>query len=532
MSDSKDKKNKKLSDDFADDLDAILNDAESSIEEQDELIDDEDVIDQLLVDDEFSADEQIDSKLEDSIPSKMIDGKQQDDNPAEIGKNSISAEKEVEHDEFADEDEFNVDDLLDSVDTEVKDEFSEAEMTDSNVKELLSEESLSEADSEEVEKEVVNEDLIDSQLLDEQGDAEIKDDMLDFDISADDELLESDDLEYDSPVYTEPSEENSIEQDNAENKIESADFRNALDAQSLIVEKTVEDVTQVNSTINELNAQVSQLWADNEELKELVATLTATTAKKDDSAAEEIDSLQKEQRKLKKAVRESESKVPTLTYVALGVAVLALLVAGILGAIGYGAKTDAENLTELVATLEEEIEIITAKDIGSGMREVNFKINALKIENERLNELLDAMNKSIRQSDALKAIVDDLAGQNDHAQKAIESLLASVETLEQQKRIVPAKRRVKKTKKPIVKVEWVVNLVSFKQEWYAKRKSEEFKKKGIPAIVEEVNIKGKKWFRLRVKGFKSKYEAAAYAVKVKKTLNLSSVWVTKATGSK
>jgi cell division protein FtsN len=96
--------------------------------------------------------------------------------------------------------------------------------------------------------------------------------------------------------------------------------------------------------------------------------------------------------------------------------------------------------------------------------------------------------------------------------------------LEGQKKVTRTKR---KTKKTVVKAKWVVNLVSFKQEWYAKRKAEEFEKKGIPAKVEQVKIKGKQWFRLRVKGFKSKYEAAAYAVKVKKILNLSSVWVTK-----
>ncbi len=111
--------------------------------------------------------------------------------------------------------------------------------------------------------------------------------------------------------------------------------------------------------------------------------------------------------------------------------------------------------------------------------------------------------------------------QNDHAQKAIELLLAKVETLE------IGKSRSRKAKKAVVKIVWVVNLVSFKQEWYAKRKSAEFNKKCVPAEVKQVKVKGENWFRLTVKGFKTKYEAAAYAVKVKKTLNLTSVWVTK-----
>jgi len=512
MSDSKDKNNKESSEDFADDLDAILNDAESSLDEQKEqndLIDDEDVIDQLLVDDELSSDE--------------------------LG-DSVSAEKEIEYDEFADEDEFNVDDLLDSVDAEVKDEFSEAELTDSIIEDAVSESIQPEVSSEESADELDIDDLVDSQSSDEQKNSAIKDDLMaDFDISADDdELLEMDEVEDDPLELVDSSGSQSVEQDNAIGNVESAEFRNELDAQSAIVAQTTQDVSQVNATINEMNAQVSQLWADNEGLKEQLATLTSTiaglnltTEEKDSSVAEEINALQKEQRKLRGALKESGSKVPVITYVTLAVAILALLVGGILGAIGYGAKTDAESLTEQIAMLEEEIEIISAKDTGASVREANFKINALQTKDEGFNEQLAGLNKRVQQPDALKVVVDDLVAQNDHAQKAIEGLLASVETLELQKSAI-SKKRVKKAKKAIANVEWAVNLVSFKQEWYAKRKAEEFKKKGIPAKVEEVKIKGKKWFRLRVKGFKSKYEAAAYAVKVKKTLNLSSVWVTKA----
>jgi cell division protein FtsN len=76
-------------------------------------------------------------------------------------------------------------------------------------------------------------------------------------------------------------------------------------------------------------------------------------------------------------------------------------------------------------------------------------------------------------------------------------------------------------------MQWMVNLVAFKQEWYAQRKAAEFDKKGIPAKVIQVEVNGQTWFRLTVKGFKSKSEAAAYAVKVKKILNLSSTWITK-----
>ncbi|MEE9339859.1 MAG: SPOR domain-containing protein, partial [Methylococcaceae bacterium] len=71
------------------------------------------------------------------------------------------------------------------------------------------------------------------------------------------------------------------------------------------------------------------------------------------------------------------------------------------------------------------------------------------------------------------------------------------------------------------------NLVAFRQKWYAKNKLQEFNKKNVAAELIQVKVKGETWYRLRVKGFKSEKEASRYATKVKKTLNLGSVWVTK-----
>ena len=72
---------------------------------------------------------------------------------------------------------------------------------------------------------------------------------------------------------------------------------------------------------------------------------------------------------------------------------------------------------------------------------------------------------------------------------------------------------------------WTVNLISVKQDWYAKRKAKEYAQKGIPAKVSKASAKGGNWYRLSVEGFKSQAEAATYAAKVKKDLNLDSTWV-------
>jgi hypothetical protein len=72
---------------------------------------------------------------------------------------------------------------------------------------------------------------------------------------------------------------------------------------------------------------------------------------------------------------------------------------------------------------------------------------------------------------------------------------------------------------------WSVNLIAYKQQWYANSKADEFIQKGVPVEVIPIKIKDITWYRLRVRGFDTKQEASSYAARVKKALNLTSVWV-------
>jgi hypothetical protein len=72
---------------------------------------------------------------------------------------------------------------------------------------------------------------------------------------------------------------------------------------------------------------------------------------------------------------------------------------------------------------------------------------------------------------------------------------------------------------------WGINLVAFKQEWFAKSKAAEFARVGVFAEVIPVHERNSTMYRLRVGGFKSKAEAFANTDSIKKTLNLDSVWV-------
>lgn len=111
-----------------------------------------------------------------------------------------------------------------------------------------------------------------------------------------------------------------------------------------------------------------------------------------------------------------------------------------------------------------------------------------------------------------------------------ESLHNEAAALEQEPPAEEAKPVVEMpvVKKPSVQDEnWAVNLIAYKQDSLAQHKAEEFAAKGIAAKVSQVQAKGEVWYRLSVGGFTSHPEAAAYAARAKKALNLDSVWINK-----
>ncbi|TAK61411.1 SPOR domain-containing protein [Methylobacter sp.] len=90
--------------------------------------------------------------------------------------------------------------------------------------------------------------------------------------------------------------------------------------------------------------------------------------------------------------------------------------------------------------------------------------------------------------------------------------------------VIVEEKPVKAIKQAVIG-KWGINLVAFKQEWFAKSKAAEFARLGVFAEVIPVHEKNMTMYRLRVGGFKSKAEANANTAKIKQALNLDSVWV-------
>ncbi len=82
-----------------------------------------------------------------------------------------------------------------------------------------------------------------------------------------------------------------------------------------------------------------------------------------------------------------------------------------------------------------------------------------------------------------------------------------------------------KENKQVAPGKWGVNLGAFKQEWFAKSKAAEYAQQGVLAEVMPVHEKNVTMYRLRVMGYKTKAEANSNTARIKKALNLDSVWV-------
>ncbi len=247
------------------------------------------------------------------------------------------------------------------------------------------------------------------------------------------------------------------------------------------------------------------------------------------SQPEELEKLTREQKKSQKALDQNLQKSVLLGKGALAAAILALIAIGAMAALFFGSKSDVEQLQEKVIAMEDDVSVLIGNQHTDELQQVKKDFSQLSTKLNDLSTQFAALQAKMpqgtlagsEQNDAIQQGLTKNSTQIAAANKQLAALTTRIAKLEKRK------KAVRKTRASAAKAGWAVNLISFKQEWYAQRKSAELKKKGIPVEVLPVQIKGENWYRLRVGGFKTKNEASSYATRIKKTLNLSSVWVTR-----
>lgn len=251
---------------------------------------------------------------------------------------------------------------------------------------------------------------------------------------------------------------------------------------------------------------------------------------------ENLDSLQTEQKKTKRAVDAVVNKKPVAAYVANGLAATALLIGIGFGVQSFIVKSQMEQLVQIIGKLQEQVNAAPGNDAAE-KEMMRKQLDDLSVADSVAASQIAELNKALQSNanagsakvggDVGKQIAD-LNSQNMQIGATLEGLQNKISALEKTRVAAAPQPKPEKKKPPVVEENWAVNLIAYKQDWYAKRKAEEYAGKGVPAKVSKTESKGENWYRLSVDGFKSQYEAAGYAAKVKKILNLDSVWVTNA----
>jgi cell division septation protein DedD len=341
----------------------------------------------------------------------------------------------------------------------------------------------------------------------------------DFDITSDDDNPDFLD-EVNIDEFVEPTT-TPFESQTVQNALNSSTEDQNQNQGSMNKQTSPSETTQtVDSIIDEaLSAQVSQLWAQLDELKQ--------------QPSNPVGDIEQFNKKLKRTIleqEESNKKNKRFTSIAMATAALASIIAIVSIIQNSSLKTTIADMNGLITDMEESA---SGPDFTTEKTLKNLKNSYLLLDNNQQSLRTQlALFKSQLNRKTLEPSQDQIAMQNTvsslqtqitNISNKIETLSTSISKLDKRR---PTKT-VKKARKSKTKssLGWVVNLVSFKQDWYARKKAAEFKNKGIPVEVAPIKVKGEQWYRLRVTGFKTKYEAGSYASRAKKALNLSSVWV-------
>ncbi len=312
----------------------------------------------------------------------------------------------------------------------------------------------------------------------------------------------------------------------------------------VIAYKAKGDVTKLTETVSTLEASLATIAANNpnEEINTMmssvvqlnqqvygfIAELKGSTQLPVDLLDDNVSKLVVKQDLVSKALSQLQVKMGGLEQKTLP----SIVEQPKLDDTHQQESAKEENTHEITPSKVE-----TAQESAPIAKEVGHQIAVPKEKHNPEIEPAKAETKHVTALAKLNAKPDPAAAKVEEKFKAIPVKVQSVaEIAETQEKTQPiakiakplsipkavVKQKPEKIKIPQASGAWGVNLVAFKQEWFAKSKAAEFARKGV--FAEVVPVPGN-MYRLRVGGFKSKAEANANKERIKNTLNLESVWV-------
>ena len=266
----------------------------------------------------------------------------------------------------------------------------------------------------------------------------------------------------------------------------------------------------------------------------------------DDS--DELADLTFQQESLKQPLTDYENRIKRaniITYTSLSVGLASLVVAVITGWIAFNLQSEVTKLTDLNTILKENMGEFTEKNTSMDGTSLAPSVNPLESWINQVAELDNSQMSSVA-INSKKSIPADIKSTSDTEIKTptISAIKKTTTSIQLRTDNHPEKTVTTKNKQPlqvgnpptllsnktqpiITKSEWIVNLIAFKDPTDAKNIAAKYIEKGIAAKVTEIKVSNKSWYQLKVGGFKNKAAANAYADKIKKSLNLNAVSVSK-----
>ena len=244
-----------------------------------------------------------------------------------------------------------------------------------------------------------------------------------------------------------------------------------------------------------------------------------------------LSSVRYEQESIKKQINDyanKDKKAAIITYSSLGFGIVALLSIVVMGVIVSNLQSKVSKLTELVSILEEDMSSIAGKNSDleinnsdSSVGQLNQKVNGLPEQFEGQTPSSSDISENAKTVDVTKQAIVNKSNIKQQTKTPVLDKKKLSETTDKKVSVEKKRNDIQPAKG------WSVNLTAYEDLSYAKSKAENFMQKGIPVKVIAVDMNNKKWYRLKVGGFKNEEEATAYAAKIKKSLNLKTVFVGK-----
>lgn len=215
------------------------------------------------------------------------------------------------------------------------------------------------------------------------------------------------------------------------------------------------------------------------------------------------------------------AKTSTLNFTALGLAVVALLIAA-----GFAFLSNSRN-----TDLRAEVSRLSAQQAQVRQHDSPHRYDALADKIESLSQQVSKLTAekttsldSVEQQPISAEKPDDALEQQKNLLDRLERLENKVQQLSAKPAVQPKRAAQPRSHAPKAQ-DYSINIGAFQKAATAEKKAERLRNEGVTVDINEVVVDGKNWYRLTIPGFTSMQEAQRFSENLKKQFGIKSVWI-------